>query len=95
MSKNLQAYLDVELSKVNLKNLENEIKEENNIVMEFAQQLIKCREDLNITQKELSNITKIPQTTISRIENGTTNPTLLILQKIVNGLNKKIKIEIR
>ncbi len=50
-------------------------------------ELIKVRKKNKITQIKLSQMTGIPQTTISRIESLNTIPTLPILMKIINALN--------
>lgn len=50
-------------------------------------ELIKARKKNKITQIKLSQMTGIPQTTISRIESLNTIPTLPILMKIINALN--------
>lgn len=52
--------------------------------------LIKARKKSNLTQIKLSQITGIPQTTISRIESFSTTPTLPILMKMANALNLSI-----
>ena len=48
--------------------------------------LIKARKKNKITQIKLSQMTGIPQTTISRVESFSTIPTLQILLKIANAL---------
>lgn len=50
------------------------------------------RKKQNITQDELSDMTGIPQTTISRIESFVSTPTLPILIKIANALQLKITL---
>lgn len=50
------------------------------------------RKKQNITQDELSDMTGIPQTTISRIESFVSTPTLPILINIANALQLKITL---
>ena len=45
-----------------------------------------------MTQKELSEKTGIPQADISRLENGTRNPTLKLLKRLADGLNMELGI---
>lgn len=60
---------------------------------EIIKALINARANANITQKELAERTGIAQTEISRLENGTRNPSVKILQKLADGLGMKLKIE--
>lgn len=55
--------------------------------------LIAARTACNMTQKELAEKTGIRQSNISRIENGTSSPTVDTLARIAAGLGKKLKIE--
>ena len=48
---------------------------------DIIQALIDARRALNITQKELSARTGITQADISRIENGTRNPSLNMIKR--------------
>ena len=57
------------------------------------QGMINARVDQNITQKELSARTGITQADISRIENGTRNPSLSMVKKLARGLGMQLKLE--
>lgn len=48
--------------------------------------LIKTRKKNKVTQIKLSQMSGVPQTTISRIESFSTVPTLSVLLKIANAL---------
>ena len=48
---------------------------------------------LNTTQKDLSAKTGITQADISRIENGTRNPSLSMVKKLAHGLGMQLKLE--
>ena len=61
---------------------------------DLIQSLIDARTNQNITQKELSLKTGIPQADISRIENGTRNPSLNTLKKLARGLGMQLKLEL-
>ena len=60
---------------------------------QIIQSLIEARNENNITQKELSRLTGITQSDISKIENGNANPSIKTLQKIAKALNKKLIIK--
>ena len=47
-----------------------------------------------LTQEELSQLTKIDQSDISKIESGILCPTLNTLKKIARGLNEVIRINV-
>ena len=55
--------------------------------------MIDARVKQDITQKELSKITGITQADISRIENGTRNPSLAMVKRIAAGLGMQLKLE--
>ena len=59
----------------------------------LIQSLIDARIQSNLTQKMLSAQTGIAQGDISKIENGSANPTLNILKRLADGLNMKLKRE--
>ena len=52
-----------------------------------------AREEQNLTQKDLSRLTGITQADISRIENGTRNPSLAMLKRLAEGLGMELRIE--
>ncbi len=51
------------------------------------------RKSKNITQKELSELTKIPQNTISQYETGTIQPIFETINKIAVACGYKIVFE--
>lgn len=60
---------------------------------DIIQAMINARVDQNITQKELSARTGITQADISRIENGTRNPSLSVMKKLAQGLGMQLRLE--
>lgn len=60
---------------------------------DIIQAMINARKELNLTQKELSERTGITQGDISRIENGTRNPSLEMLKRLAKGMGMKLKLE--
>ena len=57
------------------------------------QAIIDARRKEGITQKELSERTGIAQGDISKLENGSANPSVKTLERIAAALGKKLKIE--
>ena len=60
---------------------------------EAIQAIIAARLECNMTQKELAEKTGTRQSNISRIESGTSSPTIDTLSRIAAGLGKKLVIE--
>lgn len=60
---------------------------------DIIQAMIDARLKQNMTQKDLSAKTGITQADISRIENGTRNPSLNMVKKIAQGLGMQLKLE--
>lgn len=62
---------------------------------EVIEQIVKARNEQNITQKELAERIGIKQSNISRLESGNYNPSLDFLKKIAEGLGKELHIEFK
>ncbi|MGN0273898.1 MAG: helix-turn-helix domain-containing protein [Chordicoccus sp.] len=60
---------------------------------DIIQAMIDARNKNGLTQKELSERTGITQADISRIENGTRNPSLAMVKRLANGLGMRLKLE--
>jgi len=62
---------------------------------EFAiiQAMIDARKNSGLTQKELADRTGINQGDISKLENGSGNPSLRTLQRLASAMGMKLKIE--
>ena len=61
--------------------------------MDVILAMIDARIEQNLTQKELAARTGIDQADISKLENGTRNPSLNLLKKLASGLGMQLKIE--
>lgn len=75
---------------------DNDLKREYDaleIEYQLKRALIEIRKGQKMTQKELAALTGIHQSDISKIENGTANPTIKVLQRLAKGLNKKLVIQ--
>jgi len=57
--------------------------------------IVQARKEAGITQKDLSDKTGITQGDISKLENGTSNPSLKTLQRIAEGLGKTLIIDFK
>ena len=60
---------------------------------DIIQAMIDARRSMNITQKELSERTGVTQADISRIENGTRNPSLNMMKRLAEGMGMVLKLE--
>lgn len=60
---------------------------------DIIQAMIDARKKQKLTQRELSERTGITQADISRIENGTRNPSLDMLKRLAKGLGMRLRIE--
>lgn len=61
--------------------------------MDVIRAMIDNRIAQNLTQKELAERTGINQADISKLENGTRNPSLKILKRLAAGMGMALKIE--
>lgn len=85
----MQKYLDEQLKNPEFK------KEYDALEPEFAliRAILDARHEKGITQKELSERTGIAQGDISKLENGSANPSVKTLKRVAAALGKKVKIE--
>ncbi|MCD8014774.1 MAG: helix-turn-helix domain-containing protein [Lachnospiraceae bacterium] len=60
---------------------------------DIIQAMIDARKEKHMTQKDLSEKTGITQADISRIENGTRNPSLEMLKRLAKGMGMQLKLE--
>ena len=69
-------------------------KEMEKLEPEFAivRAIIEARTSSGLTQEELSRKSGINQANISKLEHGKANPSVLTLQKLANGLGKRLVI---
>ena len=83
-----------ELKKEQMKNPEF-VKEYDAIQpeMDVIRAIVDARTSQNITQKELAERTGINQADISKLENGTRNPSINLLKRLAEGMGMVLKIE--
>ena len=57
--------------------------------------LIRARNDVGLTQQQLSAEVGFSQSIISRIESGKANPSLKTLERLAKGMGKKLVIDFK
>ncbi|WP_412646900.1 helix-turn-helix domain-containing protein [Finegoldia magna] len=61
--------------------------------LDIIRAMVSARTSQNLTQKQLSEKTGIDQSDISKLENGTRNPSINLLKRLADGLGMDLKIE--
>lgn len=88
MTKNFRDTLNKELQNPDFKEEWVALEPEFQII----KSIIDSRNELSLTQKDLSDLTGIHQSEISKIENGNANPSLKTLERIARAMGKKVRI---
>lgn len=70
-------------------------KEYDNLQPEFdvIRAIVDARVSQNLTQKQLAQRSGINQADISKLENGTRNPSINLLKRLADGMDMALKIE--
>ncbi|MGN1347764.1 MAG: helix-turn-helix domain-containing protein [Acutalibacteraceae bacterium] len=89
MGKNFRETLNEQLKNPEFKKEWDALEPEYQII----KAMIDTRNKKDMTQKQLADITGIPQADISRLENGNANPSLRTLQRLADGMGMKLKLE--
>ena len=63
--------------------------------MNIIRSIIDARIAKNMTQKDLSNKTGINQSEISKLENGTRNPSIKLLQRLAEGMDMVLDVSFK
>ena len=61
--------------------------------MDVIRAIVDARTSQNLTQKELAERTGINQADISKLENGTRNPSVNLLKRLADCMGMALKIE--
>ena len=61
--------------------------------MDVIRAIVDARTSKNLTQKELAERTGINQADISKLENGTRNPSVNLLKRLADGMGMALRIE--
>ena len=88
MGKNFRETLEVQLQDPEFKKEYDALEPEFQII----RAMLDGRAANNLTQKELSEVTGITQSDISKLENGNANPSLNTLKRIAAAMNMMVKI---
>ena len=75
---------------------DDELRQEyENLQPEFdvIKAMVEARISQNLTQQQLAERTGINQADISKVENGTRNPSIKLLKRLADGMDMALKIE--
>lgn len=61
-------------------------------IYDITREIIRLRTEKGLTQKQLAELVGTKQSAISRLENGSYNPSLEFLSKVAHALGKEVKI---
>lgn len=61
--------------------------------MDIIRAIVDARISQNMTQKELAEKTGINQADISKLENGTRNPSIKLLKRLADGMGMVLRIQ--
>ena len=81
--------LNEQLKDINFRKEYEDIQPEIDVI----RAIVDARTAQNLTQKELSKITGINQVDISKLENGTRNPTVSLLKRLAEGMGMELRIQ--
>ena len=87
-----QKYLKSQLEKITLEDAVQKEMTEYDLGNDVGLLIRETRNELGITQEELAKKTGISQSSISRIENGSSVPSLSTLKKIGDRIGKRVVI---
>lgn len=84
----LQEYKKIKMQDPEFAKAYDEVQPE----MDVVRAIIDARASQNLTQKELAQRTGIDQAEISKLENGTRNPSIKLLQRLADGMGMVLHI---
>ena len=87
--KTLNEFMDEQLKNPEFREEYDKIQPE----LDVIRALVEARISQNLTQKELAARTGIDQADISKLENGTRNPSLNLLKRLADGMGMVLRIE--
>ena len=86
----LQEYKKEKMKEPGFAKAYEEVQPELNVI----RAMIDARTSQNLTQKQLAEKTGIAQTEISRLENGTRNPSIKLLQRLAEGMGMVLDVRL-
>jgi len=84
----IEDYMSEQMNDPEFARAYEEIQPEMNVI----RAIVDARAYRNLTQKELSERTGIAQTEISKLEHGTRNPSIKLLQRLADGMDMVLNI---
>lgn len=84
----LKDFLNEQLQEPDFKKEWDDIQPEMNVI----RAMVDARISQNLTQKELAERTGIHQSDISKLENGTRNPSLKLLKRLADGMGMNMDL---
>jgi transcriptional regulator with XRE-family HTH domain len=84
----LQEYKKIKMQDPEFAKAYDEVQPE----MDVVRAIVDARASQNLTQKELAQRTGIDQAEISKLENGTRNPSIKLLQRLADGMGMVLHI---
>ena len=87
--KNLKQFKEEQLQNPEVAKAYEELQPE----LDVIRAIVNARTSKNLTQKELAERTGINQADISKLENGTRNPSINLLKRLADGMDMMLKIE--
>lgn len=87
--KNLDTFVDEQMKNPEFRTEYEKVQPE----MDVIKALVDARISQNLTQQQLAQRTGINQADISKLENGTRNPSLNLLKRLAEGMGMVLKIE--
>ena len=85
--------LDIDAEEIWENGVETNIRYEVDIYHIVAVQLAEAREKSGMTQKQLSQKTKVAQGDISKIERGNANPSISTLNRLAEGMGMRLELK--
>lgn len=85
--------LDIDSNSIWEEGTETGVRQEMDVMHLLADSLIRSREMVGLTQKQLSYKVGIYQADISKIERGIANPSVSTLKRLADGLDVELRIE--
>lgn len=86
--KTFDQYLDKQMENEKFRKEWEELQPE----MDVIRAMVEARISQNLTQKELAERTGINQADISKLENGTRNPSLKLLKRLAAGMGMRLRL---
>ncbi|MDD2972834.1 MAG: helix-turn-helix transcriptional regulator [Lachnospiraceae bacterium] len=87
--KKFDDFLDEQLQEAEFKKAYDDLQPEFDVI----RAIVDARTSQNLTQKQLAEKTGINQSDISKLENGTRNPSVNLLKRLADGMGMVLKIE--